>query len=52
MARLFDFGALIVGGVIVAGLIMPKNNTGLRILINGVQGLWSSSINGLLGSTS
>lgn len=50
--RVFDLAALIVGGVIVAGLIMPKNNQGLRILINGVQGLWSSSINGLLGQTS
>jgi hypothetical protein len=48
--RTFDLAGLIVGGVIVAGLV--KNYTGTKVLINGIQGLWTVSINGLLGQTS
>lgn len=48
--RVFDLAALIVGGVILADLI--KNYTGTKTLIDGVQGLWGQSLNGLLGQTS
>lgn len=47
--RTFDLAGLIVGGVIVAGLV--KNWQGTKVLINGIQGLWQGSINGLLGQT-
>lgn len=49
--KTFDLAGLIVGGVIVAGLIMPKNVPGTKALINGLTGLWQTSVNGLLGQT-
>lgn len=48
--KTFDLAGLIVAGVIVAGLV--KNFQGTQVLINGISGLWKTSINGLLGSTS
>lgn len=48
--RVFDLAGLIVGGVIVAGLVV--NYKGTAVLINGIQGLWTTSVNGLLGKTS
>jgi predicted membrane chloride channel (bestrophin family) len=50
-SRVFDLAGLIVVGVIVANLLLPRNNAGLKTVINGVQGIWGQSINGLLGQT-
>lgn len=48
--RIIDLVALVMGGVMLADLV--KNAAGTKTLINGVQGLYSSSVNGLLGKTS
>jgi hypothetical protein len=45
--RVFNLAGLIVIGVIVAALV--ANPTGTGTLITGVTGLWSTSVNGLLG---
>jgi hypothetical protein len=47
--RAFDLAGLIVGGVILAGLLV--NREGTRVLINGGTRLWQVSINGLLGQS-
>lgn len=41
---------LIIGGVMLANAI--ANPTGTKVLFDGFGGLWKTSINGLLGSTS
>lgn len=47
-SRLFSLGALIVGGIIVADiLIHPKGTTAAS---NGINKLWGTSVNGLLGN--
>jgi hypothetical protein len=46
-SSLFSLAALIVGGVIVADiLIHPQGTTAAS---NGVNALWGTSVNGLLG---
>lgn len=45
--RIFNLAALIVVGVIIANLV--ANSKGTSTLINGVTGLWGTSVNGLLG---
>lgn len=48
--QLFELGALIVVGVILANMIAHAKGT--TAFFNGVGGLWGSSVNGLLGKTS
>ncbi len=48
--RIANLAALIVLGVIVANLVV--NYKGTQVLVNGVTGLWGTSVNGLLGKTS
>lgn len=50
MGQLFELGALIVIGVILANMI--ANAAGTTAFFNGIGGLWGKSINGLLGKTS
>jgi hypothetical protein len=50
MGQLFELGALIVIGVILANMI--AHATGTTAFFNGIGGLWGRSINGLLGQTS
>jgi hypothetical protein len=45
--QLISLGALIVIGVIIAGMI--ANSTGTTAFFNGLGSLWGTSINGLLG---
>lgn len=47
--RIADIAVLVVAGVIIANLVQPGRQTGT--LVNGVTGLWQTSINGLLGKT-
>lgn len=48
--RIVNLAVVIVGGVMLADVI--ANPAGTKALFNGVGGLWSTSINGLLGKTS
>ncbi len=50
MSRFFDVLTLILGGVILADLVSHGNDT-VNIL-KGVNGLWTTSVNGMLGKTS
>lgn len=45
----FDFATLIVGGVILADLLV--NYKGTSILFSGINNLWQTSTNGMLGKT-
>lgn len=47
MGQVFSLLVLVAGGVMLADLV--ANPTGTKNLINGVQGLWSTSVNGMLG---
>jgi len=49
MSGILSIAALVVGGVIVADIL--THPTGTAAASNGLLGLWSSSLNGLLGST-
>lgn len=49
-SRIIDLVALIMGGVMLADLVAHRDGT--TALINGVQGLYSTSVNGLLGQPS
>lgn len=48
--QLFELGALIVIGVILANMIAHAQGT--TSFFNGLGNLWGKSINGLLGKTS
>lgn len=48
--RFFNIVTLIVIGVIIANMI--ANASGTSQILNGVGGLWGTSVNGLLGKTS
>lgn len=50
MRGILNLAVVIVGGVMLADLV--ANNTGTTALFNGIGGLWSMSINGLLGKSS
>lgn len=52
MRGFLNLAVLIVFGVMLAGMIMPKNVPGTTALFNGMGNLWKMSINGLLGQTS
>jgi hypothetical protein len=47
--RIIDLVALVFAGVMLADLV--KNYTGTKVLIDGLTGMYSTSINGLLGQT-
>lgn len=49
MGQLFNLLALIVGGVILADMIVHASGT--TAFFNGIGSLWTTSINGLLGQT-
>lgn len=49
MARLFSLGALIVGGLIVADILIHPQGT--QAASSGFQGVETPVIHGLLGST-
>ncbi len=49
MSRFFDILTLIVGGVILADLV--SHGTQTVGILKGVNGLWSTSVNGMLGKT-
>ena len=45
--QIFNVLVIIAGGVMLADLVANPKGTGT--LINGIQGLWSTSVNGMLG---
>ena len=47
MSRFFDILTLIIGGVILADLVTHGTQT--VGILTGVNGLWSTSVNGMLG---
>ena len=49
MSGILSIAALVVGGVIVADILTHPSGTAAAS--NGLLGLWSKSLNGLLGST-
>lgn len=51
MRGILNLAALIVMGVMLADLVIPSHVQGTNALFNGIGGLWKTSINGLLGST-
>lgn len=51
MRGVLNLAALIVMGVMLADLVIPSHVQGTNALFNGIGGLWKTSINGLLGST-
>jgi len=40
---------LVIGGIMLANAI--ANPTGTKAIFDGITGLWSTSVNGLLGKT-
>lgn len=50
MSRIFDVLTLIIGGVILADLVAHGNDT--TNIIKGINNLWGTSVNGLLGKSS
>lgn len=51
MRGVLNLAALIVMGVMLADLVIPSHVQGTNALFNGIGGLWKTSVNGLLGST-
>jgi len=49
MSKFFSLAALIVGGIIVADVLTHPQGTAAAS--SGVNTLWKSSVNGLLGKT-
>jgi len=49
MSKFFSLAALIVGGIIVADVLTHPQGTAAAS--NGINTLWRSSVNGLLGKT-
>ena len=49
MARVFSLAALVVAGVIVADILTHPQGTAAAS--TGVNSLWKTSVNGLLGKT-
>lgn len=47
--RIINLAVVVVGGVILANMIVHASGT--KAFFDGVGGLWKTSINGLLGST-
>lgn len=50
MSRFFDIITLIIGGVMLADVV--SHGTDTVNILKGVNGLWSTSVNGLLGKSS
>lgn len=48
--QIFNVLVIIVGGVMLADLVTHPQGT--STIINGLQGWWGTSVNGLLGKTS
>ena len=46
-SRIFSLAALIVGGIIVADILIHP--TGTTAASNGINKLWGTSVSGLLG---
>jgi hypothetical protein len=49
MSKFFSLAALIVGGIIVADVLTHPQGTAAAS--SGINTLWKSSVNGLLGKT-
>jgi hypothetical protein len=52
LGQVANIGVLIIGGAILADLLIPSHLAGTQTLVNGATGLWKTSINGVLGSSS
>lgn len=52
MRGVLNLAVLIIMGVMLADLVLPSHVSGTNALFNGIGGLWKTSINGMLGSTS
>lgn len=50
MRGILNLATVIVGGVMLADLV--ANSDGTNALFTGIGGLWTTSINGLLGKAS
>jgi hypothetical protein len=51
-ARIASIAALIIGGVIIADVLTHAEGTKAALGKTGVGGLWSGSLNALLGKAS
>lgn len=52
MRGILGLATLIIGGVMLADLVLPSHQAGTTALFNGVGNLWKTSVNGVLGQTS
>lgn len=48
--QIFNLLVIVAAGVILADLVANAKGTGT--LINGIQSLWATSVNGMLGKSS
>lgn len=49
-ARIINLAVIVAGGVMLADMI--ANASGTKALFDGVGGLWTTSVNGMLGKAS
>lgn len=50
VGKFFNVLVIVAGGVMLADLV--ANKSGTSTLISGITGLWSTSVNGMLGKSS